>query len=664
MKNQVDRSLLAQAFTGHTGAYLCLPIDFLDHRAECAWHSVIGSHSKVKQLADKLRKLQIDTPVARREWKSYPDAVVLGLCYGQPDFSQQLSKLVAPQQYDSMSLRTLARSFIVDLLGTRSIELGEILTLGDHRLIKEKICALLPEAQALFEQGWGSSVYPNVLTLAYLFEIATFTTQGSDAHYQACFALYSTLIELFHTPILDLTRECAAKHTGFREIYQGLIPLKSSFDLVKQAEATNPLPLALSMSEALKELSIDVLTTNSCSVLSTHELLFSLYTHGQQGLRSAAEEIVEYLIRPRIFWATSKIREALKTAGIAETPDVPDYAIAISFQPSGAVSAAHFKALRPLALIEQNLMDETWAQQANQLSRMAHDAARSRQELARLVSQSSVDALSITETAGRLNELTAAVISGAECLALEIKNVVDLCLRVSADWNSLDEEIDQPLFVTAHLSEGASAQDKEMLELALEDGQALRSRLEKALQEVHQLRIKAEALEHHRNTAYQGPTLDPELARRLVLSPASVTPVDVLAYIQHISGENVRILPSAWQSAEESLHFELSMRMLELLAKLVFEYAPSLAQGRSDAEARDVLGTNYSAKESQTVETNPALRSERMFKVDGEMRYFCRHLMVGNDPGPVRGMRIYFDIIEGIVTIAYAGKHLRVATTN
>jgi hypothetical protein len=104
--------------------------------------------------------------------------------------------------------------------------------------------------------------------------------------------------------------------------------------------------------------------------------------------------------------------------------------------------------------------------------------------------------------------------------------------------------------------------------------------------------------------------------------------------------------------------------MLDLLNRLVFEYTPSLGEGKSDAEARDIMGASYSAKESETVELNPALRSERTFMVGDQEHYFCRHLHVGNDPGRVRGMRIYFDILGGVVTIAYAGKHLNVASTN
>lgn len=661
MKDQDHRSIFASAAGDIEPP--CLPLDFYDDRAESAWLSVIGSKNRMRELAETLRKLQLETRVPRRLLKGAPDALVLGLCYGQPNFSQQLSTLVSPQQYDAMSLRYLTRNFIVDLLGTRAIELREILSLGAHHLIRGRICQLLPEAKAMFEQGWGPSIYPAVLTLAYLFEIANFTEAGTASYYQACFALNSTMVELLHTPIMDLTQELAAKHPGYWEVYLGLSPLKFSIDNQKAA-TSNPTPLAISMSAALNELSIDVLTTKASSVLKTHEVLFSLYAPEQQGVRKAAEELVKLHIRPRLDVVTSKINEVLRIAGITDPLGIPASQEDWTLHPSGSMTAAHFNSLQPLAEIDQDLLTETWVEQIERIRAKAVAANRARQEIGNLVTQTSVDALGITQAAGRLNGLTADVVTQTKSLIQEINKVIDICDRVKVSWNHLVTELDSPIPSTAHLSDGATVEDKEMLEMAFEENQVLRSRLQVALLESHQLGLKAEALEHHQASTYAGPVLDPELARKLVLSPASLTPADVLTCIQHIGGESVRILPSAWRSAEESSHFALSERMLELLAKLVVEYAPSLAEGRSDADAREILGTSYSARESESVENNPKLRSERIFRVDGEDRFFCRHLMVGNDPGRVRGMRIYFDILEGVVTIAYAGKHLRNASTN
>lgn len=651
-----------QAFANESPS---LPPAFFNEHAEAAWLAVLGSKGRIKELADKLRKLQLETPVPRKHWKTFPDVIVLGLCYSVPTFSQQLSNLVSPQQFSAMSPRFLTTGFVVDLLGTRIIELGEILSLGDHQRIKDRICELLPQAQPMFEQGWGASVYPGVLTLAYLLEIASFLEQGSVNHYQACFALNTILVELLHTPILGLTQEVASTHPGYREVYAGLTSIKFSIDSHKAADAANPLPLALSLSAALKELAIDVLSTNCCSVLKAHELLFSLSSPRQQGLRNAAEEFVACHIRPRLYWATSRLNDALRTAGITDHPPIPEYPDNWSLSPSlHSISEAHFKVLQPLVGIEQLQLTDSWDEQIEIISRKAAAAGGVRHEISGLVTQTNVDPVRIADAAAHLNGLTASVISLTNSLASEISDIVMICAATKDQWNELVTELDAPVATTAHLSDGASVEDKEMLEMALEENQGLRTRLQGALLEVHQLTLKAEALEHHQAKTYSGPVLDPELARKLVLSPASLTPVDVLAYIKHVAGENVRILPSAWRSAEESERFELSDRMLDLLAKLVFEYAPSLAGGRSDAEAREILGANYSAKESESVESNPTLRFERTFKVDDRDHYFCRHLLVGNDPGRVRGMRIHFDILDGIVVIAYAGKHLTVCTSN
>jgi hypothetical protein len=263
-----------------------------------------------------------------------------------------------------------------------------------------------------------------------------------------------------------------------------------------------------------------------------------------------------------------------------------------------------------------------------------------------------------------LNGLASKITTLTNCLISDISSVLTLCATAKADWNSLVQEMASPVVSIAHLSESASEEDKELLEMALEENHNLRGQLQDIQAQNHQLGLKAEALEHYQASSYSGPSLDPLILRKAVSSPSQLTPVEVLSYIQHVGGQHVKILPSAWRSAEESAHFELSDRMLDLLTRLVFEYAPSLADGRSDAEAKEILGTNYSAKESESVEMNPALRSERTFKVGSEDTYFCRHLLVGNDPGRVRGMRVYFDIIGGVVVIAYAGKHLTVASSN
>jgi hypothetical protein len=670
-ENQSEASMNNLENAGYVGHQIfasespCLPPAFYNEKAEAAWLAVLGSRGRIKELAEKLRKQKLETPIPRKHWKTFPDFIVLGLCYGMPSFSQQLTKLVTPQQYHSMSPRFLTTSFVVDLLGTRIIELGEILSLGDHQQIKERICELLPQARPMFEQGWGASVYPGVLTLAYLLEIANFLEQDSDNYYKSCFALNTILAELLHTPILGLTKEVASIHPGYRDVYAGLSTIKDSIDRQNAADVANPSQLAISMSAALKELSIDVLRTTRSSVLQAHELLFSLSGPGQQGLKNAAEEFVACHIRPKLNWATSRVKDALRTAGIAEHPPIPDHLGDWKLSASiNSITAHHFKVLQPLVGIEQQQLTDSWDEQIENITRKAASAGGVRHEISGLVTQTNIDPVRVTEAAGRLNGLTADVISLTNSLASEISNIVMICVAARDRWNGLTAELDTSVTTTAHLSDGASVEDKEMLEIALEENQGLRIQLQGAHQEIHQLNVKADALEHHQDRTYSGPVLDPELARKLVLSPASLTPVEVLGYIQHVGGQNVRILPSAWRSAEESERFELSERMLDLLAKLVFEYAPSLAEGRPDAEARELLGTNYSARESESVESNPSLRFERTFKIDDRDHYFCRHLLVGNDPGRVRGMRIHFDILDGIVIIAYAGKHLTVSTSN
>jgi hypothetical protein len=595
-----------------------------------------------------------------------PDANLLGVAYSEPTFNQQIAKLLPFQQYDSISPRSLTRRFVVDLLGTRIVELGQILALGSHQRIKERICTLLPEAQEMFDQGWGSSVYPGLLTLAYLFEIARFTQPKTASYYQACFALHAVLLELIHTPILALTMDRVRDLPDYLSVFAGFSLVKIRLETQNVIEAQNPLPSARSIATALNDLANDVLEGDCCSVIRMHELLFSLSNKDHQGLRQAAEEYVGFRLMPRLNRSCEQVKEALAIAGISEgcslVPILPDN---WSLSPAGtALTNAHFRVLQPLTQIESDPRVESWDDQIEQITSKSAAAAKARRELADCVGRSSVNAELIAQAAGKLNGLTSEVTALANRQIGEISNVLALCTNAQDEWNALAHELALPEISVPHLSEGATDEDKEMLEMALEENQSIRAQLKDAQAQNHVLHLKADAMARHQANSYSGTSLDPVIVRKAVRSPSDLTPVEVLSYIQHVGGPLVNVLPSAWRSAEESSHFELCDRMLDLLNRLVFEYTPSLGEGKSDAEARDIMGASYSAKESETVELNPALRSERTFMVGDQEHYFCRHLHVGNDPGRVRGMRIYFDILGGVVTIAYAGKHLNVASTN
>lgn len=197
---------------------------------------------------------------------------------------------------------------------------------------------------------------------------------------------------------------------------------------------------------------------------------------------------------------------------------------------------------------------------------------------------------------------------------------------------------------------------------AVERNDVVSEELKVARAEVHRLKLALESKQ-----ALQSPTNSPAVDTALlhrVVTRKGLSPTDVLAYIEHASPDRVEILDSAWKSAKAAEHYAYPERMLELLDILVNPYFESLAAGNPDAVAREVFGNAYSAKESKTTLATHRLRAKREFDYRGKKLVFEKHLRVGGGVGARECMRIYFQIIDGKVVIAYAGEHLEVITTN
>lgn len=199
------------------------------------------------------------------------------------------------------------------------------------------------------------------------------------------------------------------------------------------------------------------------------------------------------------------------------------------------------------------------------------------------------------------------------------------------------------------------------LQQAEERNGRTKEELRTAETEVHRLKL---ALEARQSAQGQVPVIDAALLRR-VATRKDLTPTDVLAYIESVSEGRVEVLDSAWKSAKAVEHFAYPDRMLEILDTLVNPYYEAIAAGNPDTVARDHLGNAYSAKESKTTLSTPRLRAMREFIYNGERQLFERHLRVGsNSVGARECMRIYFQIIDTKVVIAYAGEHLEIPSTN
>lgn len=240
--------------------------------------------------------------------------------------------------------------------------------------------------------------------------------------------------------------------------------------------------------------------------------------------------------------------------------------------------------------------------------------------------------------------------------------------RAPATSNSTKQA--KPLSVVERLPEQSAAPESQNSEIAslqerLETAQADCTHREQECselrREIHGLRLYRDSVSHSEASAAP-PQIDLDILRRIG-SRDSITPVDILTFIHAVAGSRVVILDSAWKSARESERFPHGPRLLDVIHTMVFPYYESIMSGKPDSVSRELLAGAYSAKESETVACIPKMRSQREFTYQNEVHFFERHLKVGNGGG-IECMRVHFDILDGIIVIAYAGVHLECPSTN
>ncbi|WP_455233121.1 hypothetical protein [Geopseudomonas aromaticivorans] len=275
--------------------------------------------------------------------------------------------------------------------------------------------------------------------------------------------------------------------------------------------------------------------------------------------------------------------------------------------------------------------------------------------------------LSSGDVKGRTEELSKTALElsvNLEALSDFTQEVITFRDGILLDYELLREEWTEACAQPAQDGQERSFTDQDMHQL-IEANEAITAERDRIRQENHRLRHKADALAEAASQAgSQTACLDVDLLRKITLTPDKCTPREVLEYLQLLAGDRLSVLPSAWESADDAERFEYSRRLLSLLDTLVFSYAPSLIAGTPDSQARATLGDAYSACESDATMADQTCRAKREFTYKGEKRVFVRHLKVGNCPGANRGMRIYFDIIDGVVVLAYCGQHLDTSTTS
>lgn len=194
----------------------------------------------------------------------------------------------------------------------------------------------------------------------------------------------------------------------------------------------------------------------------------------------------------------------------------------------------------------------------------------------------------------------------------------------------------------------------------------LKDELEDARDEIGRKEFNIQALKDQLSRAGGGRTgaVDVETLLDLACRTDCPTPLECVNLIESLYGDRCVVLESAKGSAREMDRFVYGRQLLDMLKRLVTEYRDRLSEGGDNA-ARTVFGKNeYSAKESETVMSNKAMRRERTFDYEGEEVEMFRHLKIGVADDETKTIRVHFhwDAERKKIVIGYCGGHLTISS--
>ena len=195
---------------------------------------------------------------------------------------------------------------------------------------------------------------------------------------------------------------------------------------------------------------------------------------------------------------------------------------------------------------------------------------------------------------------------------------------------------------------------------------AERASREDAEQESKEARHKANALEQSLREAKRTSASDccgSEQLRQATLRAVQGQPTleDSLIVLEHLFGDRLVLLDTAWKSARAADEFREGARALDLLWKLCTGYYDAMRSGGGDKQAIQVFGNNsFAARESETVESNKKARSLRTFTYEGEGLEMMRHLKIGVKESDAATFRAHFhwDSEGKFIVIGHCGGHL------
>ena len=138
------------------------------------------------------------------------------------------------------------------------------------------------------------------------------------------------------------------------------------------------------------------------------------------------------------------------------------------------------------------------------------------------------------------------------------------------------------------------------------------------------------------------------------------TPEECLQILVHLFPSRIIVLPDAWTSARESDGFLQGEKLFGLLYALATAYWTDLCAGKPDQVARQVFGSAYAAKESETVLGRKDARRRRTFAYGGQEYVMEQHLKIGRKDSIAETIRVHFAWVpsQERLVIAHCGPHI------
>lgn len=258
-------------------------------------------------------------------------------------------------------------------------------------------------------------------------------------------------------------------------------------------------------------------------------------------------------------------------------------------------------------------------------------------------------------------------------------NKRSLILRAEKAKEQGEEAIEFAQSVEIDLQQEVNLKEQE-LQLALAENRLLIDQVEKNKNENETLNLQLQFLEQVSPSMVQGDLslstwantalksdaipLDEKLflALQKLIAQVRITPKQCLELVsKELCSNELLVLDAAWSSADQIKNFEHNDELFQLLWILATKYRDQKIAGAPDRIAGKVFGgSNYAARESESIKRNPQAKRERTFTYQSKTIEMWQHLKIGVKDSTVRTLRIHFcwDEELKVVVIGHCGKHL------